>query len=188
MLRLIAIVALLTCPLSALWAQFDMNSIHEVATMDDPYRKPEIWKRISEDPDSDYWWRIYFGKDLFDLSSEEYILYESIRERLIQTKESEKEVQQSHVYSYNLSNKVLQTESLKDDLIYRELTANISKNFFLIEDYFSQKFNEMGMDYIFYQDAYPNEDYNRMHWVREHEMQLEEMIKMQLVELISTNY
>lgn len=150
-----------------------------IAEIEDPFSKPELWAKLNTSPQDDYLWKMYFGKDLFDLTTEQYKMYESLRNHLIAKEEKKNEAMMQKIYQErnNITSEGA-IVSLRDDVNYQELVSNVSKNFALIEAFFTQKFEQIGSEYVSYYEMYPNSDYNHTQWVDEHESRLEELIKM----------
>ena len=129
------------------------------AQADDPLNKPSIWAALVDNPQNNGLWSKYFGKDLFDLTKEEGVNFKTWRSELIAAQNAPVTVRRSPI---------------EDDALNR-LTNNISKNFVLIEDYFNSEFKKMGVEYVSYGEKYPDQSFNKIVWVEEHEKKLKEL-------------
>lgn len=127
----------------------------------DPLHKPDIWKQLELNPKNDALWSKYFGKDLFELTKEEGLNFKSWRSQLLSASEAG-------------PSKKMDTSSA-DDIALHRLTDNISKNFFLIEDFFSAEFKKYGVEYVAYSVKNPGGTYGKVQWVEEHEKKLKEL-------------
>ena len=137
-------------------------------TVNDPLKKPTIWKRLVDDPKNDNLWQSYFGKDLFELTSDESRNYKKWKSDLVIAKRNKEQAE---------TNKLLDKYKSGDSYVAKspylqKLMSNISKNFMLIEDYFDEEFDRYGASYEFYEDKYPKGEYNKVQWIEEHEKKL----------------
>ncbi|MBD0402542.1 hypothetical protein [Flammeovirga sp. EKP202] len=143
--------------------------------LEDPLVKPQIWKQLKERPQDEYLWAKYFGKDLFDITPEEYQMYEVLKSDLLNSDKS----YQEEIEKAKLERKMAQQTFSQSD--YDQWTKNISLNFGQIEVYFTERFSAMGSEYVSYYELYPNEDYNLTKWVDEHEARLKELEELKAI-------
>ncbi len=155
------------CSTSVLQAQEVVESMEK-----DPLRKPNIWEKLKEDPSSDELWFKYFGKDLFELSQEEYKSFQEWQSGLQAQKQRLHEESQRRIAARKLShsrrsqtNKYLLEE-------YYNLADNINKNFDLIDDYFAREFKALNYHYDKYKDMFPEDGFPKEQWVRENQQKL----------------
>ena len=142
------------------------------AQSEDPLAKPDVWKRLKENPSDEHPWKVYMGKDLFSLTKEEYAQYNKLKSHLLNLKAEENEkrelvmLKRREDYYDKRYGKKIQTEE------YEELVQNIFKNFPIIEQYFDEQFKEQGETYKPYSVAHPDGQYSKVKWVEEHELKL----------------
>ncbi|MEH0155007.1 hypothetical protein V6R21_12750 [Limibacter armeniacum] len=151
---------------------------NDIASMNDPFMKPELWAKLKTQPDNDYFWKLYFGKDLFDLPEDQYKIYEGLRQKLIKEENKRRAAVKKKIIERKIAEEAETNNRFASDPIYQDLVSNISKNFVMIEMYFTDKFEEAGSEYVSYFDMYPNNDYNKIQWVDEHEHRLGELLRM----------
>lgn len=143
--------------------------------LEDPLVKPQIWKQLKQNPQDEYLWSRYFGKDLFDISIEEYQLYEVLKSDLMNSNKG----YQEEMEKAKIERKITQQAFSQND--YDEWSQNINLNFSQIEIYFKEKFLAMGSEYVSYYELYPNEEYNLTKWVDEHEARLKELEELNAI-------
>lgn len=143
--------------------------------LEDPLVRPDVWKLLKENPQDEYLWSRYFGKDLFDISPEEYQLYEILKSDLMNSNKG----YQEEVEMAKIERKLAQQSFTQSD--YDNWSQNISLNFGQIEIYFSERFSAMGSEYVSYYELYPNEEYNLTKWVDEHEARLKELEELNAI-------
>jgi len=144
----------------------------------DPLDKPLIWKQLQANPSNEALWMAYFGKDLFDLSDEEYENFTDWKNNLIQARESfnnhevKKVLVKKQEYYKNVYGNI-------KDPYYQNLISNITSNFLMIEEYFQEQYDFYNVEYIFYSKKYPKGDFDREQWISEQEKKLEHMRSQQ---------
>ena len=143
---------------------------------DDPLRNKHIWAKLLVYPLDEILWQQYFGKDLFDLTAQEYEMMEHLKGR-IQTRErkAQEAIQvnrdnRKKEYAKKYKNTVLSQE-------YYDLITNIQENFELIEAFFAKEFTKYQLDYLRYDELHPDKKYNLIKWVDEQEARLISVIK-----------
>ncbi|ANQ51285.2 hypothetical protein KMW28_16735 [Flammeovirga yaeyamensis] len=143
--------------------------------IEDPLVKPHIWSQLKENPTDENLWVMYFGKDLFDITAEEYQLYEILKKDLLNAdKDFQAQQEQAKINRALSRAQVTQTE-------YEDWTRNINLNFGQIELYFTDKFSELGSEYVPYSELYEEGEYNLTQWVDEHESRLKELQDLQAI-------
>ncbi|OHX67944.1 hypothetical protein [Flammeovirga pacifica] len=141
----------------------------EEQMIEDPLVKPHIWSQLKESPTDEKLWAMYFGKDLFDITAEEYQLYEILKKDLLNTDKSYLQEQEQARIDRVLS------QSTVSENEFESWTRNISLNFGQIELYFTDKFSSLGSEYVPYSELYEEGEYNLTQWVDEHESRLKEL-------------
>ncbi|NLR89960.1 hypothetical protein [Flammeovirga agarivorans] len=137
--------------------------------IEDPLVKPTIWAKLKEAPTDEHLWEMYFGKNLFDITPEEYQLYEVLKSDLMKVDLGfQNEQEQARINRTLAQQAVTQSD-------YESWTRNISLNFGQIELYFTERFKSLGSEYVPYHELYPDDEYNLTKWVDEHESRLEEL-------------
>ena len=70
---------------------------------------------------------------------------------------------------------------LAEPTLLVELKSNIEANFDIIEDMFWEEYADLEIDYRFYSDVHPDEDYNKERWINDRSKELR-YFKMKVVE------
>ena len=143
----------------------------ETTVYKDPLKKPEIWKKLTIDPKNDGLWKAYFGKDLFELDKEEGSNYREWKGELVHTLKAKQEAAREKLLAKYRTEKSYVAQSP----YLQKLMSNISSNFMLIEDFFSEEFSRVGAEYTFYEDKYPKGDFNKIEWIEQNEKKLIEL-------------
>lgn len=160
---------------SALFLFSFCGSAQDFATViEDPMGKPEIWKILEQNPNDDAQWEVYFEKDLFSMTKEEYKNFEDLKLHLIKKYQERKDQEELELMKKKEAYLSKRYRSISDET-YRDLTQNIHKNFPIIEEYFTERFEELGDQYVPFAEVYPNGDYNKSKWVDEQEEKLKEL-------------
>ncbi|MBT33987.1 MAG: hypothetical protein CMO01_30360 [Thalassobius sp.] len=139
----------------------------------DPLKKPEVWEKLKINPYNDALWTAYFNEDLFTLTKEQYIEYNTWKAQLVEqlSKENEKkELELLKRREEYLANRYSYKKLTESD--FEELSQNVSKNFPIIEQYFKEQFEALGESYQSYAEAHPEKEYNHTKWVEENEEKL----------------
>ncbi|AZQ60995.1 hypothetical protein EI427_01810 [Flammeovirga pectinis] len=171
MLKISVLITLWVFSTSVSYAQY----YDDEELLEDPLVKPRIWSQLKQNPTDEYLWSRYFGKDLFDITPDEYQLYEILKNDLMnQDQGYQQELEQAKI-----ERKIAQQAYTKND--YAAWSENISLNFGQIEVYFTEKFDAMGSEYVPYHELYPEEEYNLTKWVDEHEARLEELEEINMI-------
>ncbi len=135
----------------------------------DPLSKPEIWSKLEENPYSDNLWSKYFGMDLFTLSKEDYINYNTWKAKLVAVKNAKNEEMELELMKKREDYIAERYNRKLNESDFEELSQNVHKNFDIIEQYFSEQFELYGEKYKSYEEAHPEKEYNKMKWVEENE-------------------
>lgn len=143
------------------------------STTNDPLKKPAIWNRLKDYPKSDNLWKAYFGKDLFELDSDEGKNYRLWRAFLISEKTKQEEEERAKI----LSNYRTEESYVAKSPYLQRLMSNINRNFMLIEDFFDEEFDNHGESYEFYEDKHPDGKFNKITWIEQNEKKLIEITK-----------
>lgn len=167
------------------------------STVDDPLKKPEIWRKIINAPQDMQLWAAYVGKDLNSLSEneEEQIVKwcSSIKSNFDLHKLPEDtwmEVAEDHHYNkqqkvqmdleYKIFHKQVEEHILNDSPILENLQANIETNFIIIEDILQLEFEEFGTQYVDYASTHKSGDYPKEKWLQEKNEELKELKMLNL--------
>ncbi len=148
-------------------------AIGQSSVAKDPLKKPAVWKQLESYPKNDNLWKAYFGKDLFELNSDEGKNYRLWRAFLISEKTKQEETER---------NKILATYRTEKSYVAKSpylqrLMSNINRNFMLIEDFFDEEFDSNGATYEFYEDKYPDGKFSKISWIELNEKKLIELTK-----------
>ncbi|WP_157637851.1 hypothetical protein [Flexithrix dorotheae] len=146
-------------------------------TTNDPLSKPEIWSKLEENPYSDDLWSKYFGMDLFTLSKEDYINYNTWKAKLVAVKNAKNEERELELMKKREEYIAKRYNRKLNESDFEELSQNVHKNFDIIEQYFSEQYELYGEKYKTYEETHPDKKYNKMKWVEENE---EALINFQL--------
>ncbi|MCS7005892.1 MAG: hypothetical protein NZM38_11280 [Cytophagales bacterium] len=139
----------------------------------DVLKKPEMWAKIRQDYHNDKLWAQYFATDVFNLTKEQLAYIERWKgifhqEEILEAEEAQLKLQQLRQGSATSQNSA-------SERYFQSLVNNIAQNFVMIEDYFNEEFKKYGGIYHYYQEKYPNGNYDKHRWVQEHEKKLREL-------------
>ncbi len=178
-----------------LWAlpilSFAQQEVH------DPLKKPDIWAKLEAEPSNRSLWAKYFGKPLEELNYEENenlslwsqvltlksimaeeIVIESVSEGSDEDNEEPIEMDQADLD--NLTEIIMaEKEEVAD------LKSNLQENFVILEDLYSEIFEEYGQNYVFYDKVHPKGEYPITKWVEEVEKKIKEMKDEKLKQITS---
>ncbi len=167
--------------------------------IEDPLKKPSIWEKLLDNPTDSTLWESYSGKkfttmqpkerEKLNLWKQELMLRHILdNENVIGIKVKEKQTDGVFIdeTAFKEFQKKLQ-EAPKGESItiaeiagieaivmseqseLRELRANVTQNFVILEDIYFDSFEQLGVKYVYYKDKYPKGDITQMKWVEEHD-------------------
>lgn len=64
---------------------------------------------------------------------------------------------------------------VKEPYVIKRLKENIKENFYLLDQAYENEFKKLGFDYLTYNDAYPDHNYNYLYWIEEKTDELKHM-------------
>lgn len=174
------------------------------ASVDDPLKKPGIWNKVLNDPESDYAWAEYMGKGWACMSIEEK---DKIKEwkkgvkakdnapakaaaQTAVTKSSAKEVNwamptaaqnaEENRKAQEAAEKAMFVNELEKTMTgesesLTQLKGNITTNFWIIDDMLKTEFEALGAAYTTYIAAHPDKKYSKEQWVQEKSIELKKL-------------
>ncbi len=184
----------------------------EESPLNDPLNKPNIWSSLAQSPLDSVLWTMYLGKPWVSMTYQEKENIDSwkqfLREQLggvaveepssvddaelwddvpaVQVVESKRQAEEKMAQAQYLSQ--LESMMLSEPRFLSDLKSNVKANFIVIEDTYKEEFDQLGVDYEYYYNKYPNGNYSQDLWVKEKSEELRrlkmkefEKIKMQLV-------
>ncbi|GAB4336586.1 MAG: hypothetical protein OHK0038_14890 [Flammeovirgaceae bacterium] len=149
----------------------------ESDVIEDPLDKPKEWAAVSNNPKNDKLWEKYFGKDLFSLNKEENLMFNNLKQYLLNKEKAITDKQDYEVMLRKTQSRYKKFENFTKAQ-YNELVQNVNKNFPIIEDYFAYQYELLGEKYVTYQDAYPTGEITKQEWIEEQELKIEELKKV----------
>ena len=171
---------------------------------DDPFKKPQIWKKIKANPNDSTLWALYFGKkwiamtiaekeDIANWKQELYIQSIAEKEAIYGAREKEEDLfketpPKSSTTSANASSarpvksaaemkQILAMESLimQERTDIAKLKQNIYENFVIIEDMLREEFATFNVNYRYYDDVHADRKYSEIKWIEEQEARLKKL-------------
>jgi hypothetical protein len=149
----------------------------ESNVIEDPLDKPNEWAAVASNPNNDKLWEKYFGKDLFSFNKEENLLFNNLKQHLLNKEKAIVDKQNYEVMLRKSQNRYKRFEHFTQAQ-YNDLIQNVNKNFPIIEDYFAYQYDLLGEQYVTYQDAYPTGEITKQKWIDEQELKIEELKKV----------
>lgn len=163
---------------------------------EDPLNHPQIWERLLDAPSDFTIWNEYMGKEWGEMSQLEKTEVIAWRKHLLAGKTfspKHHQVQglpEHHIEEVEaISEKVIKVQQLNvseiraleaimldEEQEMGQLTTNISSNFIVIEDLYTEIYQELGKTYVFYNETHPDGKYSKTSWVEEQESNVK-MIK-----------
>ncbi|WP_338763582.1 hypothetical protein WAF17_20000 [Bernardetia sp. ABR2-2B] len=152
----------------------------------DPMNKPDIWQKLQHNPNDQVLWETYLGKKIQDFTDEDNDKVATWQEQLMvlqsehadvvitskaDTDAADEEILRDMQVSdwQNLEEVVMSTGSE-----IQEMRQNVDANFALLEDLYSESFEEQGLEYISYSEAHPDGKYSKTAWIEAQENKLRE--------------
>jgi hypothetical protein len=173
-------------------------SLAQDVQQDDPYKKPQLWKKIKANPSDSTLWSLYIGKkwaamnanDKETITSWQQELYiQSIAEKeaVYGAREKEEDLFKEPTKGANTSARVTKSEVTMKQLVALEniimqertdiakLKKNIYENFVIIEDAFREEFALFNVTYRYYADLHADRKYSEVKWIEEQEARLRKL-------------
>ena len=145
------------------------NNQDSINLSEDLLQRPEVWRKLKENPDDENLWIIYFSKkSIFDFLEEEYIYYEKWKSTL-------QSRNRDHVKIAEMKKIERKREQSVKVYFYPEYIswkANLERNFILMDDYFAREYELLNYQYDKYFDIFPDEKYSKEKWIIENEDRL----------------
>ncbi|AFM03405.1 hypothetical protein Fleli_0951 [Bernardetia litoralis DSM 6794] len=158
----------------------------------DPMNKPDLWKKLKHNPNNQVLWESYLGKKIQDFTDEDNDKIATWQEQLMVL-----QAEHADVIITSKANTAAADEDILRDMQVgewqnmeevvmstgseiEEMRQNIDANFALLEDLYSESFEEQGLKYIAYNEAHPDGKYSKTAWI---EIQEEKLRQAKLKEL-----
>jgi hypothetical protein len=172
---------------------------------DDPYKKPQIWKKIKANPNDSLLWALYLGKkwavmtnadkeEIANWKQELYIQSIAEKEAVYGMREkedidlfAEKPTKATAGTGTNTSarpvksvvemKQILAMESMimQERSDIAKLKQNIYENFVIIEDMLREEFAAFNVNYRYYDDVHADHKYSEIKWIEEQEARLKKL-------------
>ncbi len=147
----------------------------------DPMNKPDVWLKLKQNPNDQVLWETYLGKKIKDFTSDDNDKIATWQEQLMvlqsehadviitskaDTDESDEDILRDMQAGdwQNLEEVVMSSGSE-----IKEMRQNVDANFALLEDLYMESFEEQGLDYISYNEKYPDGKYSKTAWIEAQE-------------------
>lgn len=176
------------------------GAIAQDLQQDDPYKKPQIWKKIKANPNDSTLWSLYVGKKwtLMSVADKEaiaswqqelYIQSIAEKEAVYGARENEdlfKEPTKA-ASTATATAKVVRSEAAMKQLVALEaiimqerseitqLKKNIFENFVILEDVLREEFALYNVSYRYYDDVHSDRKYSEIKWIEEQEARLKKL-------------
>ncbi len=158
----------------------------------DPMGKPDVWKKLKDNPNNQALWEDYLGKQIQNFTEEDndkvatwqgqlMVLQAQYAEVVVTSKANTDAADEDILRDMqigdweNLEKIVMGTGSEIENI-----RQNIETNFILLEDLYEQSFEEQGLKYVFYDVTYPEGKYSKIAWVEAQEEKLREAKEKEL--------
>lgn len=163
----------------------------------DPLGSPEVWKKISDKPHDVEAWTLYLGRSWESLTPNErvqiklwqqplFLAYIEAGKHLIKPKKEEPKDDFKDILAKPKVRKFM--NELKEIMLAQpqevdELKENLFENFLIIEDYYTEAFEEFGGEYTSYAEKYPDGGFSESKWIQEKDQELQSLKKQRLEEM-----
>ncbi len=171
---------------------------------DDPYKKPQIWKKIKANPNDSTLWSLYFGKkwtvmtpadkeEIANWKQELYIQSIAEKEAIYGARERDEDLfatappTKAAGTATNTAARPVKSETemkqlaALENLIMQErsdiaqLKKNIYENFVILEDALREEFALYNVTYRYYDDVHADRKYSEIKWIEEQEVRLKKL-------------
>ncbi|SFF13932.1 hypothetical protein SAMN04488541_101741 [Thermoflexibacter ruber] len=204
-----------TCfPLNTLFKLFFISVLILISSasfaqevQDDPYKKPQIWKKLRTNPNDSTLWALYLGKKWSAMTKAEleeigiwkqelYIQSIAEKEAILGAREREEDLfketpptkaagtnrpVKSEMQMKQLATLESQIMQERSDIV--QLKKNIYENFVIIEDALKEEFAKFNVTYRYYDDVHADRKYNEIKWIEEQEARLRKLKLEKVAEL-----
>lgn len=173
-------------------------SLAQDIQQDDPYKKPQLWKKIKANPNDSTLWSLYMGKKWAAMSmndketiaswqQELYIQSIAEKEAVYGAREREEDLFKEPTKGANTTARVTKSEVTMKQLVALEniimqertdiakLKKNIYENFVIIEDALREEFALFNVTYRYYDDLHADRKYSEVKWIEEQEALLKKL-------------
>ena len=180
-------------------------SLAQDIQQDDPYKKPQIWKKIKANPNDSTLWALYLGKkwtamtandkeEIANWKQELYIQSIAEKEAIYGAREKDdvdlfKETPPKAATSAGTNTSARPVKSATEmkqilameSMIMQErsdiakLKQNIYENFVIIEDMLREEFAAFNVNYRYYDDVHADGKYSEIKWIEEQEARLKKL-------------
>lgn len=154
----------------------------------DPLKKPHLWKQLTDTPENNALWSEYMNKKWKDMTEEDK-RYINKWKKAIALSSKQNINYDDYVTRFKSMAELLGWEKtiLDESAEIATLKSNVAANFLLIEDNFQTIFEELGYDYVKYDDVHKNGKYLKIKWVEDHENKIN-YIKEQVFAMYKKKY
>lgn len=182
-------------------------------SLDDPYKKPDLWKKLRSNPNDSTLWVKYVGKNWSVMSRKEqeniakwrqelYIQSIADQESIIGELDNNATASTSSADLFKnmpaiapsgaartaSETDMKQLANLESIIMQErndiaELKKNIRENFVILEDALRDAFQELGAEYRYYFDVHPDGKYSELLWIEEQETRLKQLKQKKVSEL-----
>lgn len=170
---------------------------------DDPFKKPQIWKKIKANPNDSTLWALYFGKkwvamtvadkeEIANWKQELYIQSIAEKEAIYGARERDEDLFKESPPTKSAGTAVSSARPIKsatemkqiiamESMIMQErsdlskLKQNIYENFVIIEDMLREEFATYNVTYRYYDDVHADRKYSEIKWIEEQEARLKKL-------------
>lgn len=184
---------------------FTQEVVAQSRWVNDPYKKPEVWAKLKKNPHNSLAWAEYNGNGWKELSHQEQLTIklwmQSLWREKLASGEELPEAPPEKIEAPKIPEKDDRfKELLKKPKVVRflndlqevmlaepeemdELKMNVFENFLIIEEYFSEAFEEYGETYASFAETYPDGGGSEIQWVEAQEKKLRKLKAQKLNEL-----
>ena len=150
----------------------------------DPMNKPEIWEKLQHNPNDQQLWETYIGKKIQDFTEEDNDKIATWQEQLMMLQSEHADVVITSQAETNAGDEEilrdmqaadwdnLETMVMGTGSDIQEMRQNVDANFALLEDLYSESFEEQGLKYVSYKEAHPDGKYSKTAWIEAQEQKL----------------
>lgn len=147
----------------------------------DPMNKPDVWKKLQQNPNDQTLWESYLGKRIKDFTDEDNNKIATWQEQLMVL-----QAEHADVIVTSKANTTANDEEILRDMQtgdwknleevvmstgseIQEMRKNVDENFALLEDLYLESFEEQDLKYVSYKEAHPDGKYSKTAWIEAQE-------------------
>ena len=150
----------------------------------DPLNKPDIWKKLKQNPNDQSLWESYLGKKIKEFTEEDNDKIATWQEQLMVLQSEHADIIITPKANTDASDEdILRDMQVGDwnnleDMVMgsgseiKEMRQNVDANFALLEDLYTESFEEQGLKYISYKEVHPDGKYSKTAWIEAQEEKL----------------